>query len=687
MHSIRARQICRAHNTFSPSLVLWQHFVAPNQHLARRLLKSSFATEPVQRRGGGSAGSIHEQPAADSDSTHLRDIVLTRAPVGTESEAVVNPQSYTISRHGRKPLSQDGGLRGEKDNRPYRRDRRQDVEKLLIESHNSCDESQDYEGVVVLPLHTQEHCTEHQLPWNIRDVENLAAEERLNLEILNFHEYIRPSPAENIARKHVIEQMRQHVRRYLPEHTLEVFGSERTGLSFATSDIDLRLVLESLYSTSTEAQLPPMLKQRYQMKGHLRRLHARLASGCRDSYLLPTMRWARYPLISLQDRNSGLDIQIVLSNDTALSRQLMQRYMEEYPYLRQLYSVVKATLNIRGLSDVFRGGVGSYSLFMMIVASLKHHPNPRHDAAGALVNFLGFWGSFKADQYSLSIEPPEYLAKTSPIMSRAAMDNIEEGKHAPLPPWMLNLRDPADETNDLGRKIVAWKHIQTTFADLFRCLHKDLEQNSRPSLLAQFVRPIHEVQKLHRQRLSKYGQSLSEAGRQHAPSDVANRAVQGADAMTEGRAFSDSAGLGAIAKLIRKVKNKRVGEVIRKVEATPVREVIGNVEATPIREVIRKVEGTLVREVIRKVEAISVRKVTVDKGRAANAYALREAHEDANKQSVADPEALEQAREAAQIDDVQAANTWLKDIEEASDHKETGKAFSDILGLNRKANK
>lgn len=137
------------------------------------------------------------------------------------------------------------------------------------------------------------------------------------------------------------------------------------------------------------------------------------------------MRWARYPLISLQDRASGLDIQIVLSNDTALSRQFMQRYMEEYSYLAQLYSVIKATLDVRGLSDVFRGGIGSYSLFMMIVASLKHHPHPRNDAAGALVYFLRFWGSFKADVHGLSIEPPEFLAKTNPIMSGQALGHIE----------------------------------------------------------------------------------------------------------------------------------------------------------------------------------------------------------------------------------------------------------------------
>lgn len=138
------------------------------------------------------------------------------------------------------------------------------------------------------------------------------------------------------------------------------------------------------------------------------------------------MRWARYPLISLQDRESALDIQIVLSNDTSLGRQFIQRYQEEYPYLNAVYSVMKAALDVRGLSDVFQGGVGSYPLFMMVVASLKHRQNGCNDAQTALLNFLDFWGNFESSQHGLSIEPPKYLAKDNPIMSGPAMAKVRK---------------------------------------------------------------------------------------------------------------------------------------------------------------------------------------------------------------------------------------------------------------------
>ena len=249
---------------------------------------------------------------------------------------------------------------------------------------------------------------------------------RLELEIQAFYEHVRPSPTESVARKHVIEQVRQHVRKYLPDYVLEVFGSERTGIAFAGSDIDLRLIPKNVLSDPAQSKLPPTYEERVKRMAALRKLHYKLLLRHKSDYLLPTIRWARYPLISLQDRASGLDIQIVLSNDTSVGREYMRSYMVEYPYLPQLYSVLKAQLDVRGLSDVFRGGIGSYSLFMMIVASLKHKPNSHKNASGALMHFLRFWSQFKAEEHGVSIEPVEFFAKSEQfVMHKKALNHIE----------------------------------------------------------------------------------------------------------------------------------------------------------------------------------------------------------------------------------------------------------------------
>lgn len=198
-----------------------------------------------------------------------------------------------------------------------------------------------------------------------------------------------------------------------PDHVIEVFGSERTGIALATSDIDLRLIRQSKLVDPVKGKLPPTPEERSQ---GLRDLHKLYQSNLKQhkAYMLSALRHARYPLISLQDRQSGLVVQIVLANDTSVSRAIMQDYMEQYPYLRQLYYVIKTAFDVRGLSDVFRGGFGSYSLFMMVVASIKHNPHPRNDAAGGLINFLKFWRDFDTREHGISIEPVEVFPKGAP---------------------------------------------------------------------------------------------------------------------------------------------------------------------------------------------------------------------------------------------------------------------------------
>jgi non-canonical poly(A) RNA polymerase PAPD5/7 len=142
--------------------------------------------------------------------------------------------------------------------------------------------------------------------------------------------------------------------------------------------------------------------------------------------LLPQLQYSRYPLISLQDRQSGLDVQIVLASDTSLQRQFVKDYMEQYPYLRPLFYVVKTIFDVRGLTDVFRGGFGSYTIFMMLVASIRHNPHPRNDAAGGLINFLNFYRDFDTTEKGLSIEPVRQFPKgEDSVVTRKARTKLK----------------------------------------------------------------------------------------------------------------------------------------------------------------------------------------------------------------------------------------------------------------------
>jgi len=232
---------------------------------------------------------------------------------------------------------------------------------------------------------------------------------RLELEIARFHDYAKPNEEEALAREAVIEELRFSIDNGFPKYDLEVFGSERTGLALATSDIDLRLIRrgDEEYNKSV---LPPSAEDRKAMLTGLGEIRKYLRRQ-KGKHLKAMLRHARYPLISLQDAKSGIDVQIVLANDTSKSRDLIQRYMVEYPYLRQVYFVIKTVFDQRGLTDVFRGGFGSYSIFMMLVASLKLSPEPPTGAADALINFLQFWGHFDVSKSGVSVDPPAVFDK------------------------------------------------------------------------------------------------------------------------------------------------------------------------------------------------------------------------------------------------------------------------------------
>ena len=185
----------------------------------------------------------------------------------------------------------------------------------------------------------------------------------------------------------------------------------------------------------------------------------------------------------------------------------------------------------------------------------------------------------------------------------------------PLPQWMLTLRDPADETNDLGRKTVAWKHVRATWKLLLDQLRVDTQANTRASLLARLVGPAYTLQRTQRKRLAEYGQSLAEAGRHHnlarQSSLTGMEAGVGAYPASADGQTSDLDQLAAIAQTIRIGKSVASGPVASESVASESELTVGT----------------------------------------------NEEHE--------------------------GWQPWLTDVAKKSDHKDTGDAFSGLLGLDK----
>lgn len=185
---------------------------------------------------------------------------------------------------------------------------------------------------------------------------------------------------------------------------------------------------------------------------------------------------------------------------------------------------------------------------------------------------------------------------------------------------MLTLRDPADETNDLGRKTVAWKHVRATWKLLLDQLRVDTQANTRASLLARLVGPAYTLQRTQRKRLAEYGQSLAEAGRHHnlarQSSLTGMEAGVGAYPASADGQTSDLDQLAAIAQTIRNGKS---------------------VASEPVAS------GPVASESVASESELTV--------------GTNEEHE--------------------------GWQPWLTDVAKKSDHKDTGDAFSGLLGLDK----
>ncbi|KAL5120941.1 hypothetical protein ACEQ8H_001129 [Pleosporales sp. CAS-2024a] len=520
MEPVRTRLTCRAHHCWSPSCALWQYRAARGRPM-RSQQRLSSTHGPTKDACDVAAQPVQKTPATE-----------TRVPI---RKLRVDKGEWHASKVDAS-VAKNLRIREAK-----RQADQQAVKQHLRDALNAFQRARDYTGQVVAPMTHQDPGREQHLPWAFSSQERaegrvtgadrqVDAGKPLAVEIERFSQYIQPTHYESVARKHLIEQTRNQVRAVLPDYVLEVFGSERTGLAHATSDIDFRLVKKAHLADLEQDSLPPTGVERRRVRRALMRLFKRIAPN-RELYLFPRFRHARYPLVSLQHRESGLELQIVLANDTSLARDMIKEYMNEWPYLRDLFFVVTTMFKIRGLTDVYRGGFGSYTLFMMLVASLRHDPNPRNDAAGGLLNFMRFYSTFDTTTKGLSIEPTWMFDKGNPtVLTATTQAKLEKGKVQSLPAYMLCLRDPADATNDLGRRAVAIKHAQVTLAALLQKLRRDLKLHTRASILSSVVGPSYMLEKEHRSKLAEYGKRLSDQKKKEELARTAERIREGESA-------------------------------------------------------------------------------------------------------------------------------------------------------------
>jgi hypothetical protein len=247
-----------------------------------------------------------------------------------------------------------------------------------------------------------------------------TSEEWLDTEILAFAEWMESTPSEKAARAKLSDTLIDLIQQINPVLQAETFGSQSTGLTMPNSDIDIRITDSTLEyipytgkpgdkAAKTAWASEQSSTRKTRMIAHLSTIQSSIAKH-EDFDMVEIHDAAYFPLIRAVHIHTGLKIQIVSTKDTSASREAIKKYLAEYPTLKPLFLVLKAALHLRNLSDPWTGGFGSYTLFMMCVAALKHADTQQREFKKRSLSLdflhtLHFWSEFDTTRVALSVEP------------------------------------------------------------------------------------------------------------------------------------------------------------------------------------------------------------------------------------------------------------------------------------------
>ncbi|ORX87373.1 Nucleotidyltransferase [Anaeromyces robustus] len=278
------------------------------------------------------------------------------------------------------------------------------------------------------------------------------APEMLHEEIIDFVKYISPTPEEKYMREYALNRIKNVILDLWPGSVVEAYGSYKTNLYLPTSDIDIVILNEDLFVPSCFFDLQDALQE------------ADIVSK------IEVIDKARIPIIKLVEKVTGYHFDISANAESGInSANLMEKFIETTGYgeaIRALVLVIKQFLAQRYMNEVYSGGLGSYSVFILVTNFIMMHPCvqnkhmlPQENLGVLLLEFLELFGRvFNYEEVGLGIS-----LKKGAFYFRKEDKNWYNYNR----PRLLSLQDPDDENNDVGKNSFAVSKILQAFDQAF----------------------------------------------------------------------------------------------------------------------------------------------------------------------------------------------------------------------------
>ena len=236
---------------------------------------------------------------------------------------------------------------------------------------------------------------------------------RLHKEICDFYDYVKPRHFEREVREDLVSRLECCMSKLYPGMIVEPFGSFASGLYLPTADMDL-VVISDDYRRGGYARLGTTRSFMYRLAKQLGR------AGMTQAESVEVIWHAKVPIIKFVDRLTGLKVDLSFESYTGITAlETFQLWRKQFPAMPALVTLVKQFLLIRGLNEVFTGGLGGFSVTCLVVSMLQHLPqiqsgsmNQQHHLGELFMDFLDLYGNkFNLVTTAISMNPPGYFPK------------------------------------------------------------------------------------------------------------------------------------------------------------------------------------------------------------------------------------------------------------------------------------
>lgn len=281
--------------------------------------------------------------------------------------------------------------------------------------------------------------------------------QRLHEEIVDFINWMGPTEEERKARQSCIDKVQNIVSVAWPDSVLEIFGSVKTQFYVPSSDIDLVIQQGRINPTGR----PPLKKLANLLK----------KAGIPETGSIQVISKARVPIIKYIDRVTAYPVDISFNTITGTeSADIISKYSFKYPALRPLTLLVKQFLEMRGLNEVYTGGIGSYTVSCLVLSFLQTHPliqadliRPHENLGIMLIEFFELYGRhFNYDQVGISVQPS--------LPGQFYFDKLEREWYNEARPGLLSVEDPQNSENDISKGSFSFHTVRQAFEHGFNVL-------------------------------------------------------------------------------------------------------------------------------------------------------------------------------------------------------------------------